>query len=316
MSDVPGDDLPRLRIAGRIAADFLLRVVRTVAGPRDLTDTLILVATVQANVSPILRDPALQRAYASLDAPPPEHLRRPISVNAVAGSLGLPFETVRRRIGILSAAGACTVTARGVVVPELQLNTPEHCELLSENLRQVRELYRQLRWAGCLEPAAETPDPLTAPPVRAVARVSSEYALRMVEPIVGYLGDLTDGFLLMAILDLNTRHLPTLTGPDIDPGYVADSLRKPAAVGEIAKALGLGYELTRRRLKRLAQAGLCEIAPAGVVVPIASLIRPGGLDFMVANLTNLRRMFASLAPLGITQAWEVEQNRELRALAS
>jgi hypothetical protein len=306
--------LPRLRVAARIATSFLLDTVGKVSGGRDLTDTAIVIGIVQANLAPVLADIRLQRAYAGEYDPPPTAVRRPISVNAIAASLKLPFETVRRRVHQLAAEGMCEVTPLGLVVPEAPLVTPQHRALLHANFQDVRKLYRDLRLTGCLPPfGGPEVEPLPSPPIRAVARLSSDYALRMVDPIVSHIGDLTDGFVLMAIFDLNTRHLPLAqTAAALDPhGFLPDEYRRPASVTQIAGRLNLGYELVRRRLRRLEREGRCQAAGSGVLVPSAAFLRPGLAEFIVSNHANLQRMFAGAAQLGVTQAWD----RELAAEA-
>ena len=51
-----------------------------------------------ANVAHLSADPALSRRYGAIDQPEPFEIKRPISRNAVALSLGLSYETARRRI--------------------------------------------------------------------------------------------------------------------------------------------------------------------------------------------------------------------------
>ncbi len=67
----------------------------------------------QANNAPLTRDPEARARYGGLDALAPDGERRPVSINAVAASLGLPFETVRRRIRRLAAEQVCVAVGRG-----------------------------------------------------------------------------------------------------------------------------------------------------------------------------------------------------------
>src|ERR1041384_4981597 len=110
-----------MRVAGRLANAFALDLVKLGGFGRDVIDALLLAAISQANVAQITRSPELQRQYATLDAAPPDELRRPVSINAIAGSLRIPFETARRRIAALKDLGVIKVTAHGVIVPQAPL---------------------------------------------------------------------------------------------------------------------------------------------------------------------------------------------------
>lgn len=316
---LPSEALVKVRIAARLGAHFLLEMQKALGG-RDITDSLILVATVQANLGPILADVTLQRAYAGADQPPPDHLRRPISVNALASSLSLPFETVRRRVRSLVDAGWCRMTPLGVVVPEPALVTPGHVRMLEDNYLAVRKLYGELRLADCLRrPARSDVEPCHEQPVRAVARLSSDYALRMIEPFTSHLGDVTDGFLLLAIHGLNTEHLSAQLREEIRrvDRFLPDSMRRPAAISQIAERLGLGYELVRRRIRRLQREGRCEVVTGGgIILPASGFARAGMAAFVSSNQSNLQRLFAGVAQLGIIEAWERDLVRPLETAAA
>ena len=86
-----------LTVAGRVANRLMLDLAKMGGYGRDVIDGILLTAINQANVLPIMRDPQIQRRYATLDNPPPDELRRPVSISAVASSLHVPFETARRR---------------------------------------------------------------------------------------------------------------------------------------------------------------------------------------------------------------------------
>src|SRR5689334_15297987 len=91
-----------LRIAARLANAFVLDLIKLGGDRRDVTDSLLRAALVHSNMAPVIRDPELQRRYATLDQDVPNELRRPASVNALASSLNMPFETVRRRIAAMT----------------------------------------------------------------------------------------------------------------------------------------------------------------------------------------------------------------------
>ena len=103
------------RGAARLSIEFVLDVARISRGPGDLLDPLILTAILEANQAAVRRDPQLTRLYGDAQSALPDDLRRPISINALAKSLRLPFETVRRRLQTFVDAGLCVRTAARVL---------------------------------------------------------------------------------------------------------------------------------------------------------------------------------------------------------
>ena len=309
----PAAPLPVLRAAMRISNAFLLDLLwlGSASGELDYIDTVILVAMVQANVAPLDADPALQLAYATLEALPPDEVRRPISVNALAQSLSLPFETVRRRVVRLREAGRCEITPQGARVPLQRLASNVHTRALQENWALLRTLYLRGRLAGALDSrfaAAAAPQP-EVPPMRAAVRLASAYFLRVIERLGERSGDLVTGFVLMAIHRANTAsYLDRRPGElPLEPdGLVRDASRAPVPVLRIAAELGMPEPTVRRRVLDLLAEGRCQRTPAGIIVPCATFRRPEYVQLMGENYANLQRLFAGLAQLGAVQAWEAD----------
>lgn len=306
----PSASFSQLRVLGRVSVAFILYIIEVGRADRDFLDTLITLAIVQANVTPLVNDRDLQRAYADHDSLPPDELRRPVSVSAVAHSLRLPYETVRRHVVRLSKAPGIELTAQGVVVGGESLNTPEHRALLTANHALVRDFYRRLRGLGALEGVAAEAARAPPPPglaVRAVARVSSDYILRIVDLITVHLGDLVRGLVFLAVLCANTEHFTDdqRGGDGVDPGdFMPDALRRPVSVAAVAARLGVPHETVRRHAVRLVEDGMCQRAPAGLLVPAQVLARPNFVSLMGDNNAYVRRMFAQLARLGVVAEWE------------
>lgn len=114
------DVLPDGRLPGgvavRVAVDFLLD--QLVAGIEthdgDLLSVLVLAALGSGNCAHL---PAHE--FTTLENPPPDRERRPLTVRQVAQSLGQPYETVRRRFVALEAAGLIARRGRsGFIVPQ------------------------------------------------------------------------------------------------------------------------------------------------------------------------------------------------------
>ena len=143
-----------IRASIRLASNYLLRNVEVVseAAEGDLMGGLIFSAILQANVSPISNNPKLGKTYGQMDAIPPDAVRSPISVNALAESLGIPYETTRRHVNKLIKDGFCVkVGSRGVIVPAEVIASPR---LMKSGLQQYSHLMHflgQLKEIGLLD---------------------------------------------------------------------------------------------------------------------------------------------------------------------
>ncbi|MEO8113986.1 MAG: hypothetical protein ABI655_06375 [Phenylobacterium sp.] len=305
--------LPTMRLMGRVCISFVLDSVKIGRGGHDLIDALILLAIVQSNIAPLARDADLQRTYATYDEPPPDEIRRPVSMNAIAHSLRFPYETVRRRVSQLASQGECEITRRGVYVPAVALATPEHLATLEASYELVRNLYWRLREIGGL---GELPAPTTpwagegnggAAPLRLVARHSSDYFLRVMEGLRQRVGGLVEGLILMDILRANTEHLTDLdrgTEEDGARGFVPDEQRRAVRVTALAARLDLPEETVRRHVAQLIKEERCVRWPEGIVVPTYLMVRPQVAGMLRDNLIALHRMFTALAQLGILEEWD------------
>jgi len=125
------------QLAGRLATEYLLRaadaVNLTLSG--DLTMALVFIGVVQAN---LLLTPG------GAEGP----CRRPISGGALAASLQIPAETVRRKVKTLIAAGYLRREDGGLVAPPEALKRPEIARVLRANYLNLRRLFRQFRKLG------------------------------------------------------------------------------------------------------------------------------------------------------------------------
>ena len=302
-----------IRVAARLANGFVLDLAKLGGFGRDVIDGLLMVAISQANVAQIVRSPELQRTYAALDEVPPDELRRPVSVSAIANSLRIPFETARRRIAALVELGVVRTAPRGVIVPQGTLDSPFYRMGAEANYALVRNLYFRLRGIGLLEdlprPNGPAFDP-DRPPIRLVFRLSSSYLLRLAEPISLRIGDLVSGLILMEIIQANTEHLSDNEGGDPNTtdwspdGFVDDRERRPIRAVTLSDRLGIPPETVRRHLARLLKAGHCERIEDGYRVPSRILAGPGFIQFMVDNQSHLHRLFAGLADFGVLSEWE------------
>lgn len=122
--------------AAQLATDYLLRAVdaanRHLDG--DLTMGAILIAVVQANLARLDQD--------AIDPP------KPVTGGFLAAKLGIPNETVRRKINALLEAGFLVRKDGGLAVPSEVLSRPEVASLLRANFLNLRRLYASLLRSG------------------------------------------------------------------------------------------------------------------------------------------------------------------------
>lgn len=302
----------QIRVAARLANGFAMNLVRLGGFGRDIVDGLLVAAITQANVAPINRNRDLQLAYATAACPPPDELRRPISISAVSNGLGIPFETARRRIGALAEHGFVSLSRKGAVVPTAPLKGEIYITGAGANYHLVRELYLQLRRLGVLETPGR-PMNLFAPddpPVRLVSRLSADYALRIAEPILAQTGDPVTGLILMDLVQANTEHIdPEEAARSDASAFLDDSLRKPARTSHLAARLGIPHETVRRHLMRLVADDRCERREDGYVVTARILGRDAFQRFMLDNMSHLHRLYAALGEYGLPAEWEAAAGR-------
>lgn len=292
--------------ASRLTIAFLLDVASLARGERHMLDSLLLSTIVQANVAAISQSADLQIAYADMDSAPPDEIRRPISINALASSLRLPFETARRRVRALTAEGLCVEAPGGVVVPTAVLTSPQYLREAFAAYERFRRYYYELRGAGALHDLPEPTVDLAGQmiPLRAVARLGSDFVLRAIDAITNEIGDLMDGLILLQIDCCNTEIEPLPGAPaDEDP---AEAFRTPARARTIAARLGLPYETVRRHVARLERDDFCVRAPGGLLVRPEVIERESVRAAMAAVVASAHRMFASFGRLGVLQAWDAQ----------
>ena len=142
-----------MRAALRLNAEYMLRNVEVVseAAEGDLMGGLIFAAIMQANVRPISNDPKLGKAYGQLDTIPPDEMRWPVSVNALAESLKIPYETTRRHVNKLIKDGVCVKVAnRGVIVPARVVGSPPMLKAAFQQYSHLMHFLGQLKDLGFL----------------------------------------------------------------------------------------------------------------------------------------------------------------------
>jgi DNA-binding transcriptional regulator YhcF (GntR family) len=274
---------------------FLLDEMANGVGGLDPLDALLVLAINQANIAPLTRDPQARARYGGLDAPAPDDERRPVSINAVAASLGLAFETVRRRIRRLAAERVCTVSAEGVVVPASFLASPSYLQSVMLGHARLRRFYEDLSAAGLVEPLPPPAFDTDSVPVRAAARLLADYVLRAAEGLMREGGNVISVLVLVALLAAALA----------DERRVDDAPRA-VSVRAIALQLKLSPETARRHVAELIEDGLCIRTPTGLLLTEETLARPGMRLLLADNAGNVQRLLAGLAERGVIRAWEAQ----------
>ena len=272
---------------------FLFDVARISRGDGDLLEPVILTAILQANQATLLSDPHLQLRYDEAAWALPDEDRRPISVHAIAQSLGLPFETVRRRAKALEARGLCVSTGGGVYVPRAAVTSPHYLRVQADRVGRLAALHAEVVAADMLAPAPGL-EGFIAGSVRAADRLLANYMLRACGGLLELTGSAMDGMVLMALAATNLRELQVAK---VGEWATFGALAAPCNASRLAEALGMPNETVRRHMHRLEASGFCRRGPSGWT---ADVPRDGEalLGRLVnENAQNLRRLFASLAEL-------------------
>jgi DNA-binding Lrp family transcriptional regulator len=298
---------PTMWRLARLSLIYLMDAIDIARRGGDVIDCLLFSAIIEANVAHVRKDPALQAAYATMNTPVPDDLRRPISISALAHSLRLPFETVRRRIGHMVEAGDCVILPKGVVVTRAILMKPEIQMMAGMQYARLRELYLDLRAEG-LSPLLRPDDLNVEPlgdlaPVRAVVRILSEYIMRFIDNVMLRLGDPLTALVLLHMTLANTEHL---TAQEREALPVPDHLRRPVSVVSLARRLHTPPETVRRRALWLEEQGFIVRTTGGLMVSAAGAQRPGVVATVGDNLADLNRMFGRLNRLGLLAMWDGE----------
>jgi Mn-dependent DtxR family transcriptional regulator len=299
-------DPERLALAWRLAlasVAFILRIREVSRRDNDLIDSLLFASIISANLALVNRDAGLQLAYAGVDEPAPDELRRPVSINAVAQSLRIPFETARRRVRRLARRRLVEIQPRGVIVPATIINDPDFMQSILARHKAVGEFYATVRALGALPemPPGSTAGAASAAPVRLTNRVSWEYLLRMADEMMAMVGDPLSALLLLEVIRRNAEGF----GPAELAAWARDPLAhaRPARTVAFARHLRLSPETARRHMVSLEAAGFCRRTSRGVVATLPSAQAPALERLVLDNLANVQRMFARLSQLGALQSF-------------
>jgi DNA-binding Lrp family transcriptional regulator len=136
------------RIIARLSAAYLLRALQLLAETSgDIRAGIIAQTIVTANTAHLDARDGEGMRYAGLAETTPDALRKPISIARLAGSLGLPYETMRGQVRRMIEAGLCARVDGGLIVPSAVLERPEEERATLANVGYVRRFVRDLQAA-------------------------------------------------------------------------------------------------------------------------------------------------------------------------
>jgi DNA-binding transcriptional regulator YhcF (GntR family) len=145
-SDTAGQHPSRADLAHTSGALFL-RLIE-VGGPlhqHDYLRTLVLAAIVSSNMAHIAYDKALMWQFGAIANPPPDALRKAVSVRSISEMLGISVETTRRTVCQLIDDGECIrVGGQGVMVPAEVLARKELLQVATNIALRVDQALAEL----------------------------------------------------------------------------------------------------------------------------------------------------------------------------
>jgi DNA-binding transcriptional regulator YhcF (GntR family) len=142
-----GDREPPTVDLAHAAGALFLRLVE-VGGPlhrHDILCTMVFAAIVSGNVAHIALDKALTWHFGPIDSPPPDDMRKAVSLRAISEMLGMSVETTRRCVCQLIENGECIrVAGQGVIVPAAVLARNDIVQLAMRTALRVDQTLAEL----------------------------------------------------------------------------------------------------------------------------------------------------------------------------
>jgi len=139
-----------VRALVRVALELIMRgidVLGHVHGD-DLLKGFVFTAIWTANVRHITAS-ANNLKYGALTELPPDEMRRPVSIKALADALRMPYETVRRHATNLVREGiAIRTNDKGLIIPSAQMEAPEKYEGIRMSHAHITRMVADLHRAG------------------------------------------------------------------------------------------------------------------------------------------------------------------------
>ncbi|MDR3499564.1 MAG: hypothetical protein P4L72_10090 [Parvibaculum sp.] len=303
-----GTQLAAERALMRLTDAFVLRSVDAVRDAQNGEPIKILIWTAiwTANVRHLINSPASSE-YGRLDSPPPDEMRKPISVLALSNSLNIPYETVRRHSAALVASGYCQrIDRQGLVVPAAMFSDPGMIDyarkMLAATMRFLGDLHRVRFDFGPAMSKAPAMEDMVAT-ARAGIRLHGELMVHEAERLGKAHGNYMTGLIYMIVLAANLDHVVRAwdgEGSTFEADLGSDELRRPVTVLSIADSLRMPYETVRRHVNRMVREGrLAKTGSQGVIVPAEVQRRFEDEESVRLNHARIQRFVADLQRAGL-----------------
>jgi predicted ArsR family transcriptional regulator len=219
-----------------------------------------------------------------------------VSGYTVALTLGLPRETIRRKINALMEMGLLRFVEAGYLVPADTHGNPVMVRETLQDSAAARAYFTLMARAGAVTPqdaatAAERPH---LP--RMISRAANAYCLAVLEELRRLFdGEMMVGLIFCAIANANARR----PGGEADEALGPERPASPITALALAETVGLPRETARRHIKKLAQLGFCEGGRRGLIVPEPVLSRPAVHATFERTQAGTRRFLHQLALAGV-----------------
>lgn len=287
------------RLLARCLFEFVLDEVGRIARRHDgdLTRGVVWIAIKQATRT-------ADGAESDTAGVPP----RAVSVRAIGQSLGIPYETTRRKVAELAASGHCRRVSAAGVTAAPNVHDQAWLDACEATWRSIRRAIVSLNAIGfdyemLTGLSAQSAPPRGLPLAEAAAALSETFILRVLEGGVSPHGSITDGAIVTAMLIANAESVNR--DPEMARRYAGaatpppDNLRRPATIAEIADRLGMTRETVRRRVNRYIELGWATRVSGGYLYSMDRQQSPEVLQTGLATAHRFLQLLQSLRQLGV-----------------
>ncbi|MCP3730461.1 hypothetical protein M9978_08465 [Sphingomonas sp. MG17] len=223
---------------------------------------------------------------ARLSGLPDPDAATPISVHALAGSLGRPYETVRRHVNALAADGLCAREDNRIRAIQPGLQRPHIERLVRATHDAFVRFVEHLALSG--EPLPDRRpgiyDPATG--VQAAADIMLAVTQTNREKHAGWL----DLVLFSTVAAGNCRVQPLGPAPSM--------AMRPVGAAAVARTIGIGQATVNRHLAAMTRTGQLRRSRDGYVLNRAWLDDPAAQAVTQLSLQNVRRLLGTVAAKG------------------
>lgn len=266
---------PFAELIGRLTSEFIGDVFSSAARLQNGSweSGAIALAVSQYNSGHVAADPDLHTQYASVHLD--DHERRPISVAALARSLQLPRESVRRYTLQLVERGVLVRAGKdGLIVPKHYIMRPEveaQAREIPIGFIDMLQKLDDVAYPFLSEELGMAPPPRPAGefPIYFVARTAGAFLFRIYYEAMATSPNLLDFLIEQAVTNHNISELTAEEHHRFSVMGVTppDRLRRPMAAAAIAQALGVSPSTAYRVIRRMVNEGRLSKSGLGYIVP-------------------------------------------------